>query len=292
MPQGRRLTRRDKEIIRNSPCHSCGTAPPFANGTRCQPHRIPPRHKGGRYIEGNVIPLCPSCHDIAHGGTGRAPLIGAARLGGLIGGPMGGFATMTLEKHREIGRLVPREQRVKNGKKSMSKLTAAQRTALAKSGNAARSKEGRQASFRGMKKALLARGIRLTGAAARFAQATHCIHGHAFDEANTYWYMTARGGKGRFCRACAADRGRIRYREHREGILALNKTERVRAAKARYRKTHRAQLKVANKAWRSRTREARRKADRARYARNPEKYRKRARDWGRAQRAQQRQQES
>lgn len=34
------------------------------------------------------------------------------------------------------------------------------------------------------------------------ARKTHCLRGHEFDTANTYWYRTPRGGYGRGCRAC------------------------------------------------------------------------------------------
>lgn len=44
----------------------------------------------------------------------------------------------------------------------------------------------------------------------RFSDATHCINGHAFDEANTYHYITPRGGPGRQCKQCAKDRVRRR----------------------------------------------------------------------------------
>lgn len=37
--------------------------------------------------------------------------------------------------------------------------------------------------------------------AQRYAERTHCGHGHPFDEANTYW---AEGGRRRRCRACKA----------------------------------------------------------------------------------------
>ncbi len=36
------------------------------------------------------------------------------------------------------------------------------------------------------------------------AEQTHCIHGHPFDEKNTYWYK----GRHRHCRACSAARMR------------------------------------------------------------------------------------
>lgn len=38
------------------------------------------------------------------------------------------------------------------------------------------------------------------------SQATHCPHGHPWDETNTYWYR----GRYRQCRACAAGRQRTR----------------------------------------------------------------------------------
>lgn len=40
-----------------------------------------------------------------------------------------------------------------------------------------------------------------------FSDVTHCIHGHVFDDANTY-----RWKNGRYCRACRARRERDRRR--------------------------------------------------------------------------------
>lgn len=40
----------------------------------------------------------------------------------------------------------------------------------------------------------------------KFMDATHCIHGHEFDEVNTYVYTTTRGGRGRQCKTCARRR--------------------------------------------------------------------------------------
>ena len=37
---------------------------------------------------------------------------------------------------------------------------------------------------------------------------THCKNDHPFDDANTYHYTTVRGGPGRSCRKCHADRQR------------------------------------------------------------------------------------
>lgn len=37
---------------------------------------------------------------------------------------------------------------------------------------------------------------------------THCLRGHPFDDENTHWFTTARGGSGRSCRACARERTR------------------------------------------------------------------------------------
>lgn len=34
------------------------------------------------------------------------------------------------------------------------------------------------------------------------ARKTHCVHGHPFDEANTYYYRDRRGRVSRCCRAC------------------------------------------------------------------------------------------
>ena len=34
------------------------------------------------------------------------------------------------------------------------------------------------------------------------ARKTHCPRGHPYDETNTYWFRTKRGGLGRQCRTC------------------------------------------------------------------------------------------
>ena len=44
----------------------------------------------------------------------------------------------------------------------------------------------------------------------RFSDATHCIRGHEFDEENTYWYRTPRGGWGRQCKQCQRMRQQLR----------------------------------------------------------------------------------
>jgi len=54
-----RLTRREKDAIRAMPCGKCGAIPPFADGSRCHPHRIEPALG---YVAGNVVPRCPPCH--------------------------------------------------------------------------------------------------------------------------------------------------------------------------------------------------------------------------------------
>lgn len=83
---GRRLTRWKLRAIRNSPCGQCKAIPILENGERCHPHRIIHGADGGKYTVDNVVPRCPSCHDIEHGGNGEAPFIGAARMGGCLGG--------------------------------------------------------------------------------------------------------------------------------------------------------------------------------------------------------------
>lgn len=82
---GRALTRHELHEIRNSACGRCGSTPPLPDGSRCHPHRIVPGSEGGQYVEGNVVPRCPSCHDLEHGGDGTAPFIGAAQEGGRKG---------------------------------------------------------------------------------------------------------------------------------------------------------------------------------------------------------------
>jgi len=71
-----RLTRREKDAIRSSPCGRCGAVPPFADGSRCHPHRVRPELG---YVAGNVVPRCPPCHAAE---PGHHPWIKAARKGG------------------------------------------------------------------------------------------------------------------------------------------------------------------------------------------------------------------
>jgi hypothetical protein len=54
--------------------------------------------------------------------------------------------------------------------------------------------------------------LRGNGPTARHARATHCEHGHPFDEANTYKWKTLRQ-----CRACGRIRQKIAY--HRNKAL-------------------------------------------------------------------------
>ena len=49
--------------------------------------------------------------------------------------------------------------------------------------------------------------LRGTGLAAQAARRTSCVHGHPWNEANTYWRPD---GGGRQCRSCAARRQRER----------------------------------------------------------------------------------
>jgi hypothetical protein len=52
-----------KEILdmSNQPCSRCGWDKSY-----CDRHRIVSGEEGGKYIEGNVIPLCPNCHRELH----------------------------------------------------------------------------------------------------------------------------------------------------------------------------------------------------------------------------------
>jgi hypothetical protein len=43
-----------------------------------------PGNEGGKYVEGNVRPLCPSCHDVAHGGDGSNPWFRAQSKAGRV----------------------------------------------------------------------------------------------------------------------------------------------------------------------------------------------------------------
>src|SRR5437764_12258065 len=51
----------DKEIqeMSKQPCSKCGW-----NESYCDRHRVIPHTKGGRYVKGNVVPLCPNCHRV------------------------------------------------------------------------------------------------------------------------------------------------------------------------------------------------------------------------------------
>lgn len=71
------MTRREKDAIRDSFCCLCLVVPPFADGSRCHPHRIIRGQDGGQYVDGNVIALCPECHKA----TDRVACITAARSG-------------------------------------------------------------------------------------------------------------------------------------------------------------------------------------------------------------------
>ncbi len=44
---------------------------------------------------------------------------------------------------------------------------------------------------------------------------THCVHGHLFDEDNTYTYLTSNGGRHRSCKKCRKAT-RARYRAERK----------------------------------------------------------------------------
>lgn len=58
----RLLTEAEKDAIRNSPCGKCGAVPPFADGSRCHPHRVISESKGGQYTKRNTVPRCAKCH--------------------------------------------------------------------------------------------------------------------------------------------------------------------------------------------------------------------------------------
>jgi hypothetical protein len=44
---------------------------------------------------------------------------------------------------------------------------------------------------------------------------THCIHGHPFDEANTYWRISRGKYRSRMCRICHAASVRASYRRNK-----------------------------------------------------------------------------
>jgi hypothetical protein len=45
---------------------------------------------------------------------------------------------------------------------------------------------------------------------------THCIHGHLYDDANTYFSTRRNGSKKKHCRACARQRAAVYYERERE----------------------------------------------------------------------------
>jgi hypothetical protein len=47
--------------ISNQPCALCGW-----NKSFCDRHRLKQGKDGGKYIKGNVVPLCPNCHRVEH----------------------------------------------------------------------------------------------------------------------------------------------------------------------------------------------------------------------------------
>jgi len=91
------LTHAEKDAVRNAPCGVCHTVPPFADGSRCHPHRLVPSRG---YLVGNVVPRCPSCH-AAESQPNVRRLVMSARRGGLHGG----FVSMSREKRAEVARL-------------------------------------------------------------------------------------------------------------------------------------------------------------------------------------------
>ncbi|KKN68892.1 hypothetical protein LCGC14_0446780 [marine sediment metagenome] len=117
----RRLSHKELNTIRESPCGRCGNRPPFPDGSRCHPHRIIPGCDGGQYVVGNVIPRCSDCHVLEHGGDGQASLLTVAcRLGGLRGGPKAkgkvGFALWPREKIQAAAKKVSHEARARAGR--------------------------------------------------------------------------------------------------------------------------------------------------------------------------------
>ena len=112
----RTLTPREKNIIRALPCGRCGSIPPFADGSRCHPHRLVPSRG---YVANNVVPRCPTCHALepghkavtAHALMGgrisiakmpREAMVRGGRRGGSRSGP-GRIAALSADHRREIG---------------------------------------------------------------------------------------------------------------------------------------------------------------------------------------------
>ena len=95
------MTESEKRAMRRASCRRCGAAPP------CHVHRIIPGSRGGIYVQGNVEPRCPSCHDLEHGGNGTAPFIGAAREAGKVGGRNGSTAEKVQRLTEANARLSP-----------------------------------------------------------------------------------------------------------------------------------------------------------------------------------------
>ncbi len=125
-----------KQRIRTSPCGMCGAIPIIENGERCHPHCIIPRCDGGQYVEGNVVPRCPSCHDVEHGGDGTAPFIGAARAAGRKGGRTSAIKRTVKEKSR-YARIAGLKGGPIGGRARMAKLTAQEKHEWAVKGSLA-----------------------------------------------------------------------------------------------------------------------------------------------------------
>ena len=52
-----------KKLLHSSECFICGW-----DKAECDVHRIVYGCDGGKYIKGNVLPVCPNCHRLIHRG--------------------------------------------------------------------------------------------------------------------------------------------------------------------------------------------------------------------------------
>src|SRR6266849_220559 len=126
------MTPAEKDTIRDLPCGTCGSVPPFQDGSRCHPHRLVPS-KG--YVEGNVVPRCPECHAAE---PGHKPMTKLARQAGLKGG-VARMAGLTPAERAALSRaataaLTPTEHSANSRRGALAlnaKLTPEQRVANA-----------------------------------------------------------------------------------------------------------------------------------------------------------------
>lgn len=115
------MTKREKDAIRALPCGKCGGVPPFADGSRCHPHRIEPALG---YVAGNVVPRCPECHALEPGQHRLARTARKAALRAQEVNPP--------EVWREAGRKGGLKGGRNGGRKNQARFTPAERSANAR----------------------------------------------------------------------------------------------------------------------------------------------------------------